>query len=267
MSETTESFIKYVAAGHYDNTFIYGATAASFLRGGGYTFKTCAGSVGRIEPVSTIPLESTNSSNRSGVISMVRRNSATDFVASDWTINIAYNLAYDDPANSYIPLGRVLVCGMSVVETIAFINPAVGPENFGGPENCYFDEKIDCETDTQSNHISLKMMARNDNTTSPTAAYSTSTNTLTVNSVAEGKFLRLPFELEDLGNKISMTPKLDEIVEMEKPVPNMAMVDNSSRTLSIGTVEVDGVELYEDLVFSQLLSSPQRFVLDSYKKI
>jgi hypothetical protein len=111
------------------------------------------------------------------------------------------------------------------------------------------------------------MMALNDNTTSPTAAYSTSTNTLTVNSIAEGKFLRLPFELEDLGNEISMNPKLDEIVEMEKPVPNMAMVDNSSRTLSIGTVEVDGVELYEDLVFSQLLSSPQRFVLDSYKKI
>jgi peptidyl-prolyl cis-trans isomerase A (cyclophilin A) len=265
--ETSENFIKYVAAGRYDNTFVYGTTNASFLRGGGYTFNTCPSGVGRIEPISSVPPESTMLSNRRGVISMMMRNKATDVITSDWTISITDNRSYDGADNGYIPFGRVLGYGMEVVETIAFRNPALGPEILGGPEDDFFDETINCATPMQDNHISIKMTLLNDDPTAPAAFYSTRDNTLTVNVIAEGKFFKVPFDIENQGEEISMTPRLDKIVEMEKPVPNMAMFDDGEQILSIGTVAVDGVVLYEDLIFSRHKSSPQRFLLESYKKI
>jgi peptidyl-prolyl cis-trans isomerase A (cyclophilin A) len=265
--ETSENFIKYVAAGRYDNTFVYGTTNASFLRGGGYTFNTCPSGVGRIEPISSVPPESTMLSNRRGVISMMMRNKATDVITSDWTISITDNRSYDGADNGYIPFGRVLGYGMEVVETIAFRNPALGPEILGGPEDDFFDETINCATPMQDNHISIKMTLLNDDPTAPAAFYSTRDNTLTVNVIAEGKFFKVPFDIENQGEEISMTPRLDKIVEMEKPVPNMAMFDDGEQILSIGTVAVDGVVLYEDLIFSRHKSSPKRFLLESYKKI
>ena len=265
--ETTENFIKHVAAGRYDNTFVYGTTNASFLRGGGYTFNTCPFGVGRIEPISSVPPESTMLSNRRGVISMMTRHKATDVITSDWTISITDNRSYDGVDNGYIPFGRVLGYGIEVVETIAFRNPALGPEILGGADDDFFDEEISCATPMQDNHISIKMMLLDDDPTAPAAFYSTHDNTLTVNVIAEGKFFRVPFEIEDQFNEISMTPRFDEIVEMEKPVPNMALFDGSEQKLSIGTVAVDGVVLYENLIFSKLNSSPHRFLLQSYEKI
>lgn len=265
--ETTENFIKYVAAGRYDNTFVYGTTNASFLRGGGYTFNTCPLSVGRIEPISSVLPERTMLSNSGGVISMMMRNKATDVITSDWTISISDNRSYDGSDYGYIPFGRVLGYGMEVVETIAFRNSALGPEILGGPEDDFFDETINCATPMQDNHISIKMTLLNDDPTAPAAFYSTSDNTLTVNVIVEGKFFKVPFVIENHGNNIAITPRLDEIVEMEKPVPNMAMFDSIERIVSIGTLAVDGVVLYEDLVFSWHKSSPQRFFLESYIKI
>ena len=131
--ETTENFIKYVAAGRYDNTFVYGTTNASFLRGGGHTFNTCPLSVGRIEPIGSVLPESTMLSNSGGVISMMLRNKATDVITSDWTISISDNRSYDGSDYGYIPFGRVLGYGMEAVETIAFGNYALGPEILGGP--------------------------------------------------------------------------------------------------------------------------------------
>jgi peptidyl-prolyl cis-trans isomerase A (cyclophilin A) len=265
--ETTENFIKYVAAGRYDNTFVYGTTNASFLRGGGYTFNTCPLSVGRIEPISSVLPERTMLSNSGGVISMMMRNKATDVITSDWTISISDNRSYDGSDYGYIPFGRVLGYGMEVVETIAFRNSALGPEILGGPEDDFFDETINCATPMQDNHISIKMTLLNDDPTAPAAFYSTSDNTLTVNVIVEGKFFKVPFVIENHGNNIAITPRLDDIVEMEKPVPNMAMFDTIERIVSIGTLAVDGVVLYEDLIFSWHKSSPQRFFLESYIKI
>ena len=265
--ETTENFIKYVAAGRYDNTFVYGTTNASFLRGGGYTFNTCPLSVGRIEPISSVLPERTMLSNSGGVISMMMRNKATDVITSDWTISISDNRSYDGSDYGYIPFGRVLGYGMEVVETIAFRNSALGPEILGGPEDDFFDETINCATPMQDNHISIKMTLLNDDPTAPAAFYSTSDNTLTVNVIVEGKFFKVPFVIENHGNNIAITPRLDDIVEMEKPVPNMAMFDPIERIVSIGTLAVDGVVLYEDLIFSWHKSSPQRFFLESYIKI
>jgi len=198
---------------------------------------------------------------------MMMRNKATDVITSDWTISITDNRSYDGADNGYIPFGRVLGYGMEVVETIAFRNPALGPEILGGPEDDFFDETINCATPMQDNHISIKMTLLNDDPTAPAAFYSTRDNTLTVNVIAEGKFFKVPFDIENQGEEISMTPRLDKIVEMEKPVPNMAMFDDGEQILSIGTVAVDGVVLYEDLIFSRHKSSPQRFLLESYKKI
>ena len=198
---------------------------------------------------------------------MMMRNKATDVITSDWTISITDNRSYDGANNGYIPFGRVLGYGMEVVETIAFRNPALGPEILGGPEDDFFDETINCATPMQDNHISIKMTLLNDDPTAPAAFYSTRDNTLTVNVIAEGKFFKVPFDIENQGEEISMTPRLDKIVEMEKPVPNMAMFDDGEQILSIGTVAVDGVVLYEDLIFSRHKSSPQRFLLESYKKI
>jgi len=265
--ETTENFIKYVVAGRYDNTFVYGTTNASFLRGGGYTFNTCPLSVGRIEPIGSVLPESTMLSNSGGVISMMLRNKATDVITSDWTISISDNRSYDGSDYGYIPFGRVLGYGMEVVETIAFRNPALGPEILGGPEDDFFDETINCATPMQDNHISIKMTLLNYDPTAPAAFYSTRDNTLTVNVIVEGKFIKVPFDIENHGDDIAITPRLDEIVEMEKPVPNMAMFDESEQIVSIGTLAVDGVVLYEDLIFSGHKSSPQRFLLESYKKI
>ena len=264
--ETTENFIKYVAAGHYDNSFVYGTTNASFLRGGGYTFNTCPSGVGRIEPISSTPLERTILSNGRGVISGMR-NQATDLITSDWAINITDNRSYNALDNGYIPFGRVLGYGIEVVETIAFRNPALGPEIIGGAGDDFFEETINCATPGQDNHIALKMTLLNEDTTAPTAAYSTLDNTLAVNVIAGGKFYRAVFEIEDQGDATAIIPRLDNIDEMEKPVPNMAVFDDREQTLSIGTVAVDGVVLYEDLVFSKLKSSPLQFLLKSYQKI
>ena len=111
------------------------------------------------------------------------------------------------------------------------------------------------------------MTLLSDDPAAPAAFYSTRDNTLTVNVIAEGKFIKVPFDIENQGGEISITPTLDEIVEMEKPVPNMAMFDDSEQILSIGTLAVDGVVLFEDLIFLRHKSSPQRFLLESYKKI
>ena len=77
----------------------------------------------------------------------------------------------------------------------------------------------------------------------------------------------MPFDIENQDSETSITPRLDEIAEMGKPVPNMAMFDESEQILSIGALAVDGVVRYEDLIFSMHRSSPQRFLLESYKKI
>ena len=266
--ETTENFLKYVSNGLFDNNFVYGTTNASFVRGGNYTFNSCPDRVGRVEAINSTPIENTNLSNTVGTIAMVRRESGTDYVTSDWAINIVDNTLYDDPQFGYVPFGKVVGFGLEVVETIAHLNPAKNSDDLNAGANDFFSEVINCEIPTKPDFISVKFSLLNIDSQYPTADYSTSSDTLDINLSSNGKFFRIPFDVTtDSDNKIFITAQLESIVELEKPVPNMARFDEVTGVLSVSTVAVDGIILFESLIFSAKDSNIGLFTLESFTKI
>lgn len=113
---STDNFLQYVGAGHYDNVLFHRVIPGFMVQGGGF-------SVGLVERPTRAPIpnESDNGlRNRRGTVAMAR-TSDPDSATAQFFINLVDN-AFLDPsgggADGYAVFGRV-VQGMSVVDAIA----------------------------------------------------------------------------------------------------------------------------------------------------
>jgi len=111
---STENFLGYVRAGHYDNTIFHRVVAGFVVQGGGYTFS------GREKPIApVIRNESRNGLlNLRGTVSLARFSDPHS-AAAQFFVNLKDNAALDPPPDGwgYAVFGRV-VEGMEVVDRI-----------------------------------------------------------------------------------------------------------------------------------------------------
>jgi peptidyl-prolyl cis-trans isomerase A (cyclophilin A) len=111
---STENFLGYVRAGHYDNTIFHRVVAGFVVQGGGYTFS------GREKPIGpVIRNESRNGLlNVRGTVSLARFSDPHS-AAAQFFVNLKDNAALDPPPDGwgYAVFGRV-VEGMDVVDRI-----------------------------------------------------------------------------------------------------------------------------------------------------
>lgn len=115
---TTENFLRYIEAGHYDETIFHRVIAGFMIQGGGFT-------VGMVEKSTsgTIINESDNGlKNRRGTVAMAR-TSDPQSAAAQFFVNVVDNsfLNGGSRADGYAVFGRV-IDGMAVVDLIASQN-------------------------------------------------------------------------------------------------------------------------------------------------
>jgi peptidyl-prolyl cis-trans isomerase A (cyclophilin A) len=124
--KTTDNFLQYVRAGHYDGTIFHRVIENFMIQGGGY--KEDLSEKPTRPP---IPLESRNGlSNARGTLAMAR-TSAPDSATSQFFVNVTDNSFLDQArspdGNGYAVFGKV-VEGMDVVDKIRRVpTQASGP--------------------------------------------------------------------------------------------------------------------------------------------
>ncbi|GAB5499774.1 MAG: hypothetical protein PsegKO_20850 [Pseudohongiellaceae bacterium] len=263
---SSANFLNYVTLGRYDETFVYGASDGSLVRGGGYTFASCPDGVLRIIEEPPIAFEKTGLSNQRGTISMVPSSRSSDSATSDWIINLEDNLAFDRASTGYAPFGKVVGDGLATVEAIAFSNPAVYSDPLDNQGGDYFNYPINCQLPGQSNHISVAFTLVNADADMPSGRYSSDLNDLEVNILLPGdSYIRMPFDvvMHDNG-ETTISPKFEESIALEHPTPNMARYDASASELTLPSLDIDGVVLFEDVRFVQTEDNSSTFRLVSF---
>lgn len=266
---TSENFLQYVTQGRYDNSFVYGAADSSFIRGGGYTFSSCPDGVRRIEAESPIAFERTNLSNVSGSISVVQSSTSDSSATSDWIINIDDNLEFDDASSGYTVFGEVIGNGLEVVLAIAVTNPAEFSDPMDSIGADFFAEPVNCQTPEQSTYVSVEMSLLNEDGNLPSGSYFSADNEMEINILLpDGGFFQVPFNvvMHDDG-EVMITARAEESTELEFPTPNMASFDAAAGVLTLRSLAIDGVVLFENVNFLRTESNSNVFRLVSFEEI
>lgn len=266
---SSENFLQYVTKGRYDDTFVYGTANGSFIRGGGYTFASCPDGVHRITEEPPIAFEQTGLSNKRGTISMVPSSRHSNLATSDWIINLDDNLTFDDSRSGYTPFGEIIGNGLEVVEAIAVANPAEFSDPLDSQGTDYFAYPINCQLTTQSNHISIAVSLVNGDPDLPSGSYFSAGNELHLNLLLpDDTYIQMPFDVAMLENgEITITARLEASTVLDKPLPNMASYDASTGALTLRSLEIDGVVLFEDVRFVQTESNGTTFKLISFEAL
>ncbi|MCG8413182.1 MAG: peptidylprolyl isomerase [Pseudomonadales bacterium] len=266
---SSENFLKYVTQGRYDDSFVYGAADSSFVRGGGYTFSSCPDGVRRIVEEPPITFEQTDLSNISGSISMVQSSTSGNSATSDWIINLDNNFGFDDASTGYAPFGEVVGNGLEVVWAIALANPAQYSDPLDSMGTDFFAESVNCQTPEQSDHIWLAMTLVNGDGDLPSGRYLSADNELQINILlSDGSYIRMPFDVEmHEDGEITVTARSEDSTELEQPLPNMARYNDSTGALTLRSLEIDGVVLFENVSFLRTENSSSTFKLVSFEEI
>lgn len=266
---SSENFLQYVTKGRYDDTFVYGNANGSFIRGGGYTFASCPNGVQKITEEPPIAFEQTGLSNKRGTISMVPSSQYTDSATSDWIINIDDNLNFDDGRTGYTPFGEIIGNGLEVVQAIAVANQAEYSEPLDSQGEDFFGYHVNCQLPAQSNHISIAMTLVSSEADLPSGRYFSAENELQINILLpDDTYVRMPFEVAMLENgEVTITAKPETLTVLDKPLPNMASYDPSTGALTLGSLEIDGVVLFEDVRFLETENDGSTFRLISFKEL
>lgn len=113
---TVANFLKYVADGDYQNSFIHRSVRGFVIQGGGYRFTSQVSAV----PVDPPIVNEFGRSNLRGTIAMAKIGDDPNSATSQWFINLADNSANLDNQNGgFTVFGEVISTGMSVVDAIA----------------------------------------------------------------------------------------------------------------------------------------------------
>jgi peptidyl-prolyl cis-trans isomerase A (cyclophilin A) len=266
---SSENFLQYVTTGRYDDTFVYGTADGSFIRGGGYTFANCPGGVQRIVEEPPIAFEQTGLLNKRGTISMVPSSRSLNTATSDWIINLDDNFTFDDGHAGYTPFGEIIGDGLEVVQAIAVANQAEHSDPLDSQGADFFGYHVNCQLPEQSNHISITMTLVSSDTDLPSGRYFSADNELQINLLLPGDtYIHMPFDVAMLDNgEITITAKADASTVLDKPLPNMASYDASNGTLTLQTLEIDGVILYEDVRFLETESGGSTLRLTAFEEL
>lgn len=267
--ESSENFLAYVTKGLYDNSFVYGTADLAFVRGGGYTFSSCPDGVQRIAEQPPIDFEQTNLANKRGSISLVHSYRSDNAFTSDWIINLDDNFKFDNAGTGYTPFGEVIGSGLDVVIAIALANQAQYSDPFDSLGADFFPEPVTCETPASFNYISVAMTVVNSDGDLPSGRYNSISNELQVNIyLPDDDYLSLPFAVNvtETG-EITITARLEQAISLEKPMPNMARYDVSTRGLTLHSLEIDDIVAYANVNFVGVGNSNATFRLVSFEEI
>lgn len=117
---TVANFLRYVASGAYDGSFVHRSVPGFIIQGGGYI---CNSTVcGQAIPVDSPVINefSPNRSNLRGTIAMAKMAGDPNSATSEWFINLADNSANLDNQNGgFTVFGEVIGDSMFVVDAIS----------------------------------------------------------------------------------------------------------------------------------------------------
>lgn len=115
--DTVANFLRYVARGDYDQSFIHRSVPGFVIQGGGYTWT-------ELDGYDTVPMDppilnEPGISNLRGTVAMAKLGGDPDSATSQWFINLADNVGLDLPANgAFTVFARVVDEDMPVVDAI-----------------------------------------------------------------------------------------------------------------------------------------------------
>lgn len=261
------NFLNYVRSGRYNNTFIHGAIGGSLIRGGGYTFTNCADGPQRIELDDPIQYEDTGLSNLDGTIAALRPASDIDGATSEWFINLGADTGLDTQDGGYAVFGRVLGDGLNVVRNISLANLVRLGFWLETPTSNYFQSTVNCQQFSRDNLILVLMAVVNEDSLAATASYDAVSELLEVNvDLGADGFLRVPFAVTVSAEQTIISARLESVVDLQQPVPNMASYDANSGRLTLSSIGIEGEIRYRNIVFELSDSTSATFVLRSFEQ-
>lgn len=115
---TVENFLKYVADGAYDDTYIHRSVPEFVVQGGGFVFdyEEQEGT-----PITLLPtvVNEPKLSNKRGTIAMAKKDGQPDSATSQWFFNVSDNSANLDSNNGgFTVFGQVTGEGMAILDAI-----------------------------------------------------------------------------------------------------------------------------------------------------
>ena len=263
---TGGNFLNYVRSGRYNNTFIHGAVGGSLIRGGGYTYTNCADGPQRIELDDPIPLEATGLSNLDGTIAALRPSSELNGATSEWFINLGADTTLDTQDGGYAVFGRVLGDGLNVVRNISLANLVRLGFFLETPTSNYFQSTVNCQQFSRDNLILVLMSVVNDDSLAATASFDAVSELLEVNvNLGADGFIRVPFAVTVSDEQTLISARLESVVDLQEPVPNMASYDANSGRLILPSIGIDGEVRYRNVVFDLSDATSATFVLRSFE--
>jgi len=264
---TGGNFLKYVRSGRYNNTFIHGAIGGSLIRGGGYTYANCADGPQRIDLYDSIPLEDTGLSNLNGTIVALRPSNDVNGATSEWFINLGADPGLDTQDGGYVVFGRVLGDGLDIVREISLANLVRLGFFLETPTSNYFGSAVNCQQFSRDNLILVLMAIVNEDPLTASANFDVLTELLEVNVDLGGDgFIRLPFSVAVSDQQTVISARLESVVDLHQPLPNMASYDPSNGRLTLSSIAIDGKVRYRNIVFELSDATSASFVLSSFEQ-
>ena len=263
---TGGNFLNYVRSGRYINTFIHSAIGGSLIRGGGYTYTNCSDGPKRIELDDPIPLEGTGLSNLDGTIAALRPSSELNGATSEWFINLGADTTLDTQDGGYAVFGRVLGDGLNVVRNISLANLVRLGFFLETPTSNYFQSTVNCQQFSRDNLILVLMSVVNEDALAATASFDAVSELLEVNvDLGADGFIRVPFAVSVSDEQTLISARLESVVDLQEPVPNMASYNANSGRLTLPSIGIDGEVRYRNVVFELSDATSATFVLRSFE--
>jgi cyclophilin family peptidyl-prolyl cis-trans isomerase len=122
--ETVANFLRYVARGDYDQSFIHRSIPGFVIQGGGYTWTPQEGYL-EIEEDPPVPNEP-GISNLRGTVAMAKLGNDPNSATSQWFINLVNNQALDGSNGGFTVFARVVDEDLPVVDAIADLHTESG---------------------------------------------------------------------------------------------------------------------------------------------
>jgi peptidyl-prolyl cis-trans isomerase A (cyclophilin A) len=264
---TGGNFLNYVRSGRYNNTFIHGTIGGSLIRGGGYTFANCADGPQRIELDDPIPLEDTGLSNLDGTIAALRPATDINGATSEWFINLGADTGLDTQDGGYAVFGRVLGDGLNVVRNISLANLVRLGFFLETPTSNYFQSTVNCQQFSRDNLILVLMAVVNEDSLAATASFDAASGLLEVNvDLGRDGFIRAPFAVSVSDEQTIISARLESLVDLHQPVPNMASYDANSGLLTLPSIGIDGEIRFRNIVFELSDATSATFLLRSIEQ-
>lgn len=263
---TAGNFLNYVTSGRYNNTFIHGTTGGSLIRGGGYTYNSCTVGPEPIPTEAPIPFEETGLSNLDGTIAALHPSGNANGATSQWFINMGNDPGLDTQDGGYAVFGKVLGDGLDVVRSISVANVVRLGFFLETPTTNYFESGVDCQLFSRDNLIMVLMSVLDDDKTAASADFDPLTQSLGINlDLGAAGFTRIPFTVAVDSTQTSIKALLENAVDLQQPVPNMASYNVVSGQLKLPSIAVGGEIVYRNVIFDLTDSATATFELRSYE--